>query len=112
VAGPATLCGEEETAPQGLTDACRSILKSTESDLTPTDVRDSLEQSGFDLGKYENPLAVIHTTLKRLAEQGEVTIVLLGDARGKSYRWTRNSAPKARDAVVLQFLDEFVKKRA
>jgi hypothetical protein len=71
-----------------------------------------LEQSGFDLGKYENPLAVIHTTLKRLAEQGEVTIVLLGDARGKSYRWTRNSAPKARDAVVLQFLDEFVKKRA
>jgi hypothetical protein len=120
-AGLATLCGEEE-APleKGLTDACRAVLQAGEkrADFTPTEVRDALLKIAYPLDKYSNALAAIHTTLKRLAERGEATIV----ARGPSviaYRWTLND-PSALavlrtakgKATVLRFVDELARKKA
>jgi hypothetical protein len=57
----------------GFTDAIREVLKSKGrySGFTPVGVRDALKAAGFDLGKYKNPLASIHTILKRLEIKGE-----------------------------------------
>jgi len=43
--------------------------------VTPTDVRQRLQSIGFDLSKYANDLAAIHTILKRLNESGELRFV-------------------------------------
>ena len=56
------LCGFTPTVSFGLADACRMVL------------RDRLASVGVDLDRYANPLAAIHTTLKRLAEAGEVDV--------------------------------------
>jgi len=69
------LCGVESTVQWGLTDACRVVLKAARRDMTPAEVRDRLEAIGFDLAKYTNPLAAIHTVLKRLHDAGEVLFV-------------------------------------
>jgi hypothetical protein len=118
----AALCNrpeEEDLAPQGFTDVCRQILQATNQDLTPTQMRDALVKRGFDLTKYDNPLAVIHTTLQRLAKQGEATIVRR-TGEDKGYRWTAND-PNALEALrrtkdkkspVLSFLNELERRRA
>ena len=61
--------------PWGLTDACRVVLKNAGTPVTPTEVRDRLESIGFDLAKYSNSLAAVHTVLKRLNESKEVLFV-------------------------------------
>ena len=69
------LCGFVPTVFWGLTDACRVVLKGAARPMTPLEVRDRLEAIGFDLSKYSNSLAAIHTVLKRLHEAGEVLFV-------------------------------------
>jgi len=66
------LCGFEPTVPMGLTEACRMVLRSAGSPLTPIEVRERLRSFGFDLDKYANALAAIHTVLKRMTESGEL----------------------------------------
>ena len=66
------LCGFASTVPWGLTDACRVVLKNAGKPMTPTEVRDRLESIGFDLSKYSNSLAAVHTVLKRLNQAKEV----------------------------------------
>jgi hypothetical protein len=73
------LCGLQPTVPWGLTDACRTILRNAARPLTAIEVRDRLASIGFDLGRYANPLAAIHTVLKRLTAAGDVSA---GDRRG------------------------------
>jgi hypothetical protein len=69
------LCGLVPTVPLGLADACRMVLRNADEPLTPTAVRDRLTAAGLELDRYANPLAAIHTTLKRLAETGDVEIL-------------------------------------
>jgi hypothetical protein len=69
------LCGFVSNVPWGLTDACRVILKNAGKPMTPTEVRDRLESIGFDLTKYTNSLAAVHTVLKRLHQAQEVLFV-------------------------------------
>ena len=69
------LCGFVSSVPWGLTDACRVILKNAGKPMTPTDVRDRLDSIGFDLSKYSNSLAAVHTVLKRLNAAKEVLFV-------------------------------------
>lgn len=69
----------------GLTDAIREILRIGEKPLSPIEVRKALEELGYDLSKYTNPLASIHTILKRLVKKGQATIV--GRGREKRYAW-------------------------
>jgi hypothetical protein len=79
------LCGLTPTVPWGLTDACRVVLRSG-LPMTPTDVRDRLLAIGFDLSKYSNELAGIHTVLKRLNESGELRYLVGGPKQG-AYLW-------------------------
>ena len=70
----------------GVTDLARVILKETFFAMTASDLKKSMEARKLDLSRYSNPLAVIHTVLKRLVQSGEVKVVLQKAGR-KSYQW-------------------------
>jgi hypothetical protein len=72
IAALTKLCGFEPTVPLGLTDACRLVLRNSPAPLTALEVRDRLISIGLDLTRYSNPLASIHTVLRRLHDSGEV----------------------------------------
>ncbi len=56
-----------EERPLGLTVVIRRALSAEKEWLTPTEIRTYLKGIGFDLEKYKaNPLASIHTTLRRM----------------------------------------------
>src|SRR5437899_10089367 len=57
------LCGVTPTVSWGLTEACRSILRNAARPMTPVEVRNRLAAVGFDLSRYSNDLASIHTVL-------------------------------------------------
>src|SRR5690242_19451704 len=61
----ARLCGYTPTVSFGLTDGCRMVLRAAGHPMTATEVRQQLEIMGFDMSKYSNDLAPIHTVLKR-----------------------------------------------
>jgi len=77
---------EMVAGPPGFTDSVRNILRDVPSQaLTAKEVRDLLRSAGFDLSSYTNPLASIHTILKRLAERGEAEV---SECNGEvHYRW-------------------------
>ena len=80
---------EMVAGPPGFTDSVRHVLRNVPSQaLTAKKVRDLLRGAGFDLSSYTNPLASIHTILKRLAERGEVVV---SESNGElQYRWNSN----------------------
>jgi hypothetical protein len=82
------LCGLVPTVPLGLTDACRLIVRGAGLPVTPMEVRERLRAFGFDLSKYSNDLAAIHTILKRLNQAGELRFVARG-ADKPTYIWNR-----------------------
>jgi hypothetical protein len=69
------LCGYVPTVPWGLTEACRMVLKAAGQPLTVTEVRAQLEAMGFDLSRYSNALAAIHTVIRRLGDSHETELV-------------------------------------
>ncbi len=83
------LCGLTPTVPWGLTDACRTVLRNAGTAMTPAEIRDRLVAIGCDLSVYSNALAAIHTTLKRLAEAGELRTAAVPPAK-VGYLWARS----------------------
>jgi hypothetical protein len=63
---------DAEMVAGGMTDCIRVILKKAAEPLTASEIRESLASIGFEMDSYSNPLATIHTVLRRLAESGEV----------------------------------------
>jgi hypothetical protein len=57
---------------RGLTEAIRRVLQESAVGMTPVEVRDTLANSGMNLLEYSNPLAAIHTVLKRLVKARDV----------------------------------------
>jgi hypothetical protein len=93
------LLGEQyEPEAIGITKAIRNVMREMQDDrgsyISPITVRNALQKGGFPLGEYKNALAVIHTTLKRLDDQGEVESHTWNSGR-TSYRWN-----KARDGEI------------
>ena len=86
------LCGYTPTVVYGLTDACKASLRCAGVPMTPLDVRDRLQSTGFDINRYSNPLAAIHTVLRRLTESGEVRR-RVSRSRGVTYEF-RGSEPR------------------
>ena len=71
----APLVGQQTVAatpPAGMTDCIRDVLKDAPEPLTAAEIREKLEALGFDMKSYSNPLATIHTVLRRLTEADEV----------------------------------------
>ena len=83
------LCGIVPTVSVGLTDACRLVLRGAGMPMSPTEVRERLKSFGFDLTRYTNDLAAVHTTLKRLNEAGELRFLARPGTGDKSYIWDR-----------------------
>jgi hypothetical protein len=88
----------------GLTDACREILKASKEPMTPTEVRDVLIKMGYDLKKYKNALASIHTILKRLGSSSGVWTTVRQKDKKVAYRWDGASeVPKHGSGKVKPF---------
>ena len=56
----------------GLKPACREVLRASDVPLTPDEVMEGIGRLGFHQGNYTNLLASVHTTLRRMTENGEV----------------------------------------
>jgi len=50
----------------GITEMCRMILERTHSWMTAQDVRDYLNRMGISIEGYTNPMAVLHSILRRV----------------------------------------------
>ena len=99
------LCGLVSTVPLGLTDACRLVVRGAGVPVTPTDVRQRLKTIGFDLSKYSNDLAAIHTILKRLNESGELRFIPRGNEPGKhAYLWNHEPHVVALGPDIAAFM--------
>lgn len=68
------LLGYQSSVPMGLTDAIRIVMRGGVP-MTPVEVRDRLKAIGFDVSKYSNDLAAVHTILKRLNDGGELRFI-------------------------------------
>jgi division protein CdvB (Snf7/Vps24/ESCRT-III family) len=70
----------------GITELARVFLKEMSLPMTASDLKEKMEARKLDVSRYANPLAVIHTVLKRLVQSGEVKVV--PRKRGKkAYQW-------------------------
>jgi hypothetical protein len=80
----------------GLTDAIRYVFgKAKPQPLGPTEVKDALVESGYDVSDYSNVMASIHTIIKRLLKKGEIAISLPKWAANKDrkYVWSGGLPP-------------------
>ena len=88
IAGIKGITGNEEADPEvaGITQAIRDLLYEHPNRwVSAPAVRDKLKEIGFPIDGYTQPLAVVHTTLKRLVRQEEFES---GHIEGASrYRW-------------------------
>lgn len=78
--------------------------------LTPRDVKRLLTETGFDWDRYANPMAAIHTVLKRLTQQGEAKTMI--DRNGKrryALIETRSATVDRDDLKDQKFLDRLLK---
>src|SRR5882762_309339 len=71
------LCGQpdnyEDLSTVGFTDAIRNVLDALAgARASAADVKGMLAKRGFDLSRYDNPMASIYKILTRLKESGEI----------------------------------------
>jgi predicted transcriptional regulator len=105
------LCGIVPTVSVGLTDACRLVLRGAGLPLTPTEVRERLKSFGFDLTRYTNDLAAVHTTLKRLNDAGEVRFIARPGTGDKAYVWDRPARAALLGPDIASVMREMDEKR-
>ena len=86
------LLGLAPTVPLGLTDAIRMVVRGAGVPMTPVDVRDRLRVIGFDVSRYTNELAAVHTILKRLNDAGELRFIPRAVGRHQ-YAWNQMVTP-------------------
>lgn len=73
----------------GITDACRTAIRSAEQPLLITEIRDRVEHLGVP--DQRNLLASVHTVVRRLKEGGEVREVPPRVGSGPvKYEWNRS----------------------
>ena len=99
-----TLLGLTPTVPLGLTDAVRLIMRGGVP-MTPIEVRDRLHAIGFDVSKYVNDLAAVHTILKRLNASGELRFVARAPGRHQ-YTLNRPHSVVALGPDIVRFMHE------
>jgi hypothetical protein len=91
----------------GFAAATRWVLRVSPKALTPPAIRTLITiGKKMDLSRYSNPMASIHTTLRRMRESGEVEEVV-NDKGEKAYRLTKKSGgipppPRAGQRIVSQ----------
>lgn len=71
----------------GITDAVRWTLRNAEGRLSPTDVRDTLLEKGYDMTSLTAPMNSIYKILSRLADQSKPEITREKEDGNVFYRW-------------------------
>jgi len=104
------LLGLTPTVPMGLTDAIRLVVRGAGVPMTPVDVRDRLHAIGFDVSKYSNDLAAVHTILKRLNESGELRFIPRSPGKHQ-YTWNRPTTPVALGPDIVAFMRDNASER-
>jgi hypothetical protein len=59
----------DDLAEAGIQECCYRILVDAKEPLSAAGIRSRLDEMGIDINRYANPLAVIHTSLKRLPDR-------------------------------------------
>jgi len=77
-----------ETQAIGITDACREILKTAGSALTPLEVKARLIQMKPEFDKQKNLMASVHSVLKRLVKNNEAATRTTSEG-DVVYKWIR-----------------------
>ncbi len=72
---------QKKTLVIGITEAIRTVMRAEEKPLTAAEVKTRLTEEGFDLERFRNSAAVIHSTMARMAKADELKI----DRRTKRY---------------------------
>ena len=70
----------------GITETIRVLLKERSLPTTATELKAGIEARKYDVARFKNPLAVIHTVLSRLVKSGEVKVIPQKYGK-KSYQW-------------------------
>ncbi|HZR25142.1 MAG TPA: hypothetical protein VFA59_16220 [Vicinamibacterales bacterium] len=104
------LLGLTPTVPLGLTDAIRMIVRGSGVPMTPVEVRDRLHGIGFDVSKYTNDLAAVHTILKRLNDSGELRFIPREGGKHQ-YAWNRGVVAIALSKDIVQAMYENAAER-
>jgi hypothetical protein len=104
------LLGLTPTVPMGLTDAIRLVVRGAGVPMTPVEVRDRLRAIGFDVSKYTNDLAAVHTILKRLNHSGELRFVPGGLGKHQ-YVWNRGIGVVALTPDIVRVMHENANER-
>lgn len=69
----------------GITDAIRAILGGSQTHMTAPQIRNALADRGYDVDRFASILTVIHNTIKRMDDQGEIFNVQ--DPSGRFLGW-------------------------
>jgi hypothetical protein len=92
-----------------LPNAIRLVISGAERPLSAGDMKTKLEDLGFDLTKFDNPLANIHTAMKRMAESDELVYVD-GDRKrvtaGPELKPAPDAAPSNWEAAMAGLMQE------
>jgi len=104
------LLGLTPTVPMGLTDAVRLVVRGAGVPMTPVDVRDRLAAIGFDVSKYVNDLAAVHTILKRLNDSGELRFIPRQPGKHQ-YVWNRPVTPVVLTPDIVKKMHENLAER-
>jgi len=88
----------------GVTDACRTVLRAANKPLLPIEVRDGVERLG--LPPQANLLASVYTVLRRLEQANEVVADFNacrnpGGSSVKAYRWVGAVLPPSGDLMSV-----------
>ena len=92
------LCADEESiSTPGIKEECGQFIDNVIDPMTVPEIKDALEKQGVPLGGYSNALAVLHTTLNRLAVGGEAKRIKGkdGKVRFASRHWEAERVTKA-----------------
>jgi hypothetical protein len=77
----------------GITECVRVILRQNVLPMTAVELLEQVKARKYNVTRYKNPLAIIHTLLKRLVKSGDVRVAAPINGL-KAYRWA-SAADKA-----------------
>jgi hypothetical protein len=114
--GLAALCNTADLAEKtsldvsaGVTEAIRTVLQQTNTAMTAPQIRDTLLDMGYDTGRYASILTVIHNTIRRMNDQGEIWIVQNG-GRFAGWRYRKPAEQHTPGEFKKQLMENLKRK--
>ena len=106
--GPLFLPITVDIGSMSLANAIRIVMASADRPITAVEMRGKLQELGFDMKQFQNPLASIHTALTRMVDAGELKMQEDQDRK----RFTPGPELKAVPGAQPSDIEEIVGKMA